>query len=77
MKPVLGVNVLYGKLVSSLESATIFEDSFRVTWVAFCAADFDLLSHIYIDILLNQNKFTIILGFLEKKPKYFLLLLQE
>ena len=77
------------KLASSLESSIIFDESFSVIPVEFFIADFKLLSceldlHLncytespYINILLKQNKFKILLRFLKKFPKWFLLLHQE
>ena len=83
-------NNLWGKLVLSLESPIIFDESFQVASVAFFIADFNLLScqldnlhlHCYtesfnIDIKLKQNKFTILSQFPVKNPKWFFLLLQE
>ena len=84
--------VLCWKLVSSLESPIILEESFRVTSVAIFVAGFNLLNckldkfnfdnlncyieSLYIDITSKQNKFTILSWLPVKNQKQFLLLLQ-
>ena len=75
-------NSLRGKLVLSLESQIIFDESFRVTSVAYFNAEHNLLSCelvncslycysvlFYIDIILKQNKFPILSLFLVKNSK--------
>ena len=37
-------NNLWGKLVSSLDSPTAFDETSRITWVPFFIPQFDLLS---------------------------------
>ena len=74
-------NSLFVKLISSLKSPIILDNSFKVTSVAFFIADFDLIScelilHLnrftksfYFDIIIKQEKFTTLSQFLEKNPK--------
>ena len=59
-------NNLHGKLVTLLELPITFDESFKVTSV----------SHFFIDIMLKQNKIRILLQFLVRNLKRFLLLPQ-
>ena len=69
-------NNLCKKIFSSLESPIIFDERFKVTLVSFFIADFNLLyvilSHFYIK---EKNNIRILLQFLVKNLKQFLLLL--
>ena len=80
---------LYGKLFSSVESPTTFDESFKVTSAPVFIPGLNLLrfklnnftfivlytESFYIDIILKQNKTTILSQLLVKNLKWFLLLL--
>ena len=80
---------LCGKLFSSIDSPTTFNEIFKVTSVSFFIPDFNLLNceldnlrltcyieSFYIGIILKQNKVTILSQFFVKNLKWFLSLLQ-
>ena len=87
---VLVDNNLCGKLFSLFESPTTFYESFKVTAIPFIIPDFNLLGYelgnitfkvfhtesFYIDIILKQDKITILSQFLVKYLQRFLSLLQ-
>ena len=75
-------NNLCGKLVSSLELSIISDEVLRVTLVSFFTANFNflsceydnltftvILSNFYINVILKENKFIILLQFLVKNLK--------
>ena len=77
---VLVNNNLCRKVFSSLESPTTFDESFKITLVRFFISDINLLrcefdnfkgniESFYIDIILKQNKITILSQFLKKNLK--------
>ena len=72
----------YEKCFSILESPITFDERLKVNLVSFFIPNFNLLSYefvilhldcyiesFYIDIILKQNKFTVLSRFLEKNPK--------
>ena len=78
---VLVNNNLWGKLFSSLESPTIFDERFKVASVPFFIADFNLLSCkldnftfnvLYWVIFILKNKIRILLQSFVKNLKLFL-----
>ena len=64
-------NNLCGKLISSLESLIIFDESFRVTSVTsnYILLHLHCCIELFFNITSNQNKITIFSRFLVKSPK--------
>ena len=83
---VLFNNSLCGKLFSLLESSTTFDERFKAISVPYFIPNFNLsnwelenitlhcyIASFYIDIILKQDKITILSHFLVKNIKWFLL----
>ena len=79
--PSLNNNNLCGKLVSSVESPTTFDEILKLTSVSCFLPDFSWVVNYYIEsfsinTILKQNRLSIITWFLVKILKWFLKLFQ-